>query len=176
MDCSRKYQRVYYSLARFYKQNSMAKSQSMIPRRFIISAGVVLSITGIAKIWSGLGQARILIVPDPLIGIEFGHLLSLVGMAEVAVALACFFSKRQLLPIVLVAWLSTCFVLYRLNLLWIGWQRPCSCLGNLTDALNISPQKADTAMKIILAYLLIGSYATLFWLWRQRKKSASKTN
>jgi hypothetical protein len=25
-------------------------------------------------------------------------------------------------------------------------------------------------MKIILAYLLLGSYATLFWLWRQRKK------
>jgi len=24
-------------------------------------------------------------------------------------------------------------------------------------------------MKIILAYLLIGSYATLFWLWRQRE-------
>jgi len=23
-------------------------------------------------------------------------------------------------------------------------------------------------MKIILAYLLLGSYATLFWLWRQR--------
>jgi cbb3-type cytochrome oxidase subunit 3 len=26
-------------------------------------------------------------------------------------------------------------------------------------------------MKIILAYLLIGSYATLFWLWRQHKKA-----
>jgi hypothetical protein len=24
-------------------------------------------------------------------------------------------------------------------------------------------------MKIILAYLLIGSYATLFWLWRQKR-------
>jgi cbb3-type cytochrome oxidase subunit 3 len=28
-------------------------------------------------------------------------------------------------------------------------------------------------MKIILVYLLIGSYATLFWLWRQRKKPVS---
>lgn len=27
-------------------------------------------------------------------------------------------------------------------------------------------------MKIILAYLLIGSYATLFWLWRQKRKEA----
>jgi hypothetical protein len=46
------------------------------------------------------------------------------------------------------------------------------CLGNLTYALNISPQKADTAMKIILAYLLIGSYASLSWLWRQRRKAS----
>jgi len=28
-------------------------------------------------------------------------------------------------------------------------------------------------MKIILAYLFIGSYATLFWLWRQRKKAGA---
>lgn len=140
-------------------------------RTFIISAGVVLSITGIAKIWSGLGQARILVIPDPLTGIELGHLLSLAGMIEVAIALVCFFNKRQLLSVMLVAWLATIFVVYRFGLLWVGWQRPCSCLGNLTDALQISPQKADTAMKIILTYLLIGSYGTLLWLWRQKKRN-----
>jgi hypothetical protein len=142
-------------------------------RRFIISAGVVLSITGIAKIWSGLGQARILVVPDPLIGIELGHLLSLVGMVEVVIALACFFNKRQQLSIMSVAWLATSFVVYRLGLLWMGWHRPCSCLGNLTDAIHISPQVADNVMKGVLAYLLIGSYTTLFWLWRQRRQLAS---
>ena len=26
-------------------------------------------------------------------------------------------------------------------------------------------------MKIVLAYLLIGSYATLIWLWRQHRKA-----
>jgi cbb3-type cytochrome oxidase subunit 3 len=45
-------------------------------------------------------------------------------------------------------------------------------MGNLADALHIPPQIADTAMKIILAYLLIGSYATLFWLWRQKRKQS----
>jgi hypothetical protein len=46
-------------------------------------------------------------------------------------------------------------------------------MGYFTDALHIPPQTADTVMKIILAYLLIGSYATLFWLWQQRKKAIS---
>jgi hypothetical protein len=30
-------------------------------------------------------------------------------------------------------------------------------------------------VKIILAHLLIGSHATLFWLWWQRKKSTLAT-
>jgi hypothetical protein len=73
----------------------------------------------------------------------------------------------------LVAWLATSLLAYRIGLVAVGYHRPCPCLGNLTDALHIPPQIADTAMKIILAYLLIGSYATLFWLWRQHRKVAS---
>ena len=91
------------------------------------------------------------------------------GMAEIAIALLCFFGKSQKLALGLVAWLATNFVVYRLGLMWIGYHKPCSCLGNLTDALHISPNIADTAMKIILGYLLLGSYATLFWLWRQKR-------
>ena len=75
----------------------------------------------------------------------------------------------------LVVWLATSFLVYRIGLVWVGYKKPCPCLGNLTDALHIPPQTADTAMKIILAYLLIGSYATLFWLWRQRKKTVSSS-
>jgi len=48
-------------------------------------------------------------------------------------------------------------------------------VGNLTDALHIPPQAADIAMKIILAYLFVGSYATLFWLWRQKRKTPQST-
>ena len=61
------------------------------------------------------------------------------------------------------------FALYRFAVYWQGYHSACKCWGNLTDALHIPPQTADMAMKIILAYLLIGSYASLFWLWRQRR-------
>ena len=108
--------------------------------------------------------------------IEFHDLLRVVGGLELVVALVCFFSKRVYLQAGLVAWLTTNFVMYRLGLLWVGYHKPCPCLGNLTDMLHISSQTADTAMKIILAYLLIGSYATLFWLWRRRKKPASASS
>lgn len=145
---------------------SQIETDSVFPvarllRWFVISAGATLGITGFSKIWSGLGNSKFLAVVDPILGIKFGQLMLLVGLAEVVIALVCFFSKRQTLALGLVAWMSTNFVVYRLGLWWMNWHRPCSCLGNLTDALHISPQTADNIMKVLLAYLLVGSYGLL---------------
>jgi hypothetical protein len=141
----------------------------MLSRLYGFSAGAILAITGLAKVWSGLGNSKFLAVIDPIIGIKFATLMLVVGVAEIAVALVCFFSKRQTLALGLVAWMSTNFVVYRLGLWWMDWKKPCSCLGNLTDALRISPQTADNIMKVLLAYLLIGSYGLLLWQWRLRR-------
>ncbi len=142
-----------------------------LARIFLYSATLVLLLTATAKLFSSTGNGKILLQSDPLTGLTFGNLFRIVGGVEIAVALVCIFSKRTWLAAGLVAWLATNFLLYRLGLWLIGWHKPCSCLRNLTDALHIAPQTADTAMKIILAYLLIGSYGCLFWLWRQRKKA-----
>ena len=142
-------------------------------RWFCVSSGTIFAITGMAKIWSSYGNAEILKRLDPILDMPFGHLMLAVGTLELAVAALCLLSKSKVIATIVVAWLASGFLTYRMGLWWIGWRRPCSCLGNLTDALHIPPQSADTAMIIILGYLLIGSYATLFWLWRQRKKAAA---
>src|SRR5262249_54776769 len=98
-----------------------------------------------------------------------GHLLFSVGIVEVGIALICFLKKRQLLSATLVAWLAAGLLVYRLGLFWMGWQLPCSCLGNLTDAIHIPPQVADYIMKGVLAYLIIGSYGILFHRWKKRE-------
>ena len=141
-------------------------------RAFFFSSGMLLSITAIAKFVSAGGGAHILQTSDPIFFIPLHAVLWIVGLIELYIAMICFFGKRLSLQAGLVAWLATSFLLYRIGLVLVGYRKPCSCLGNLTDALHIPPQTADTAMKIILAYLLLGSYATLFWLWRQRKKPA----
>lgn len=141
-----------------------------LPKGFILSAGAILVVTGIAKVWSFFGSSKLLAVADPIVGVPFGTLLLAVGLAEMALAVVCFFSQRPLLAVMLVAWLSTNFFVYRLGLSWMGWHKPCNCLGSLTDALHISPQTADNIMKVVLAYLLIGSYGLLIWHWRKRNK------
>lgn len=142
---------------------------------FRLSAGAILAFTGIAKILSALGDAPILQSHDPLLILEFRHLMLAAGALELAIAGFCLFNKSQALSMILVAWLATNLLTYRLGLLWVGWHLPCSCLGRFTDAIHCSPQVADMAMKIILGYLLIGSYASLFWLWRQSKRTPVAT-
>lgn len=145
----------------------------MIGRWFTLTSGIALAVTGFAKVVAMFGSARLLDYQDPITALPFRYLLLVMGVLELIIAYLCFFTNNLKLSAILMAWFSTSLVIYRAGLWFMGWQHPCPCLGNLTDALHIPPQTADTAMKIILAYLLIGSYATLFWLWRQRKKVAS---
>jgi hypothetical protein len=144
-------------------------------RLFPSVAGVLLLAAAGAKLISSFGGTRILGNSDPITGLAFRNEFRLVGAVELAAALFCFFGKGVKLKAGLVAWLATTFVAYRLDLSWIGYREPCACLGNLTDALHITPQIADTTAKIVLAYLLIGSYATLFWLWRRDGKVEGRT-
>lgn len=132
---------------------------------FILTAGGVLAVTGAAKIWTGLGDAKFLAVVDPILGLKLGQLLLAVGLAEIAVALVWCFRRRRTLALGLVAWLATNFLFYRVGLWWMDWKRPCNCLGNLTDALHVSPQAADNVMKVVLAYLLVGSLGLLICRW-----------
>ena len=132
---------------------------------FTPSAAVILVATGIAKVWSAFGHTKLLVVADPITGIQFGHLMLMTGILELVIVSVCLFGKSQKLSLALVAWLATNFVVYRFGLWWLGWHRPCSCLGNLTDTLHVSPQVADNIMKVMLAYLLIGSYGILSYHW-----------
>jgi hypothetical protein len=134
---------------------------------------VALVLTGLAKVCGAIGAARALDTPDPLVGIPFRQLLLLVGLAELFIAFFCLFTDKRRFSLAAVAWLSTNFLVYRLGLWFIGWHRPCGCLGNLTDMLHISPRAADNMMKVVLAYLLLGSYAILFREGRQGRKLAA---
>ncbi len=133
---------------------------------FLKGAGSALAVTGLAKAFSAVGTARALDTIDPLIGVPFRQLMLGVALAELFIGFFCLFTDRRRFSLVAVAWMSTNFLVYRLGLWFIGWHRPCGCMGNLTDLLHLSPRAADNIMKGVLAYLLIGSYGMLIWRYR----------
>jgi hypothetical protein len=86
------------------------------------------------------------------------------------------FKRPDVRALLSIFWLSLVFTVYRLGLLWMGWKKPCNCLGDFTDALNISAQTADNVMKFVLVFILVGS-STFLALHSRRKtlKSAGLT-
>jgi len=143
-----------------------------LARYFLISAGILLVLTGLAKVISGLGSAQILKYPDPIFNMKFKYVFLYVGLLELFLGSFCIFSKNLRSQTMLLAYFATCVFIYRIGLHVVGFRKFCSCLGNLTDALHIPPQTANTAMKIVLAYLMTGSYCLLLWSWGQKDKTA----
>lgn len=150
--------------------NAKAKSVAV---GFVYTAGSLLLVTATAKFISALGDQMVLQSPMPLLRLSFRSVFLWAASIETVVGLVCLFHKHLMLQTASVACLATSFLVYRFSLAWLGYHMPCSCLGNLTATLAIPPQEADAAMKIILGYLLVGSYGSLFWQWRQRCKTSS---
>jgi len=136
---------------------------------FIRSAGALLIATAVAKFVSASGSAHVLQNLDPVFHISFRYMFLIAGAFEITVASVCILSKNCYLQTGLLLLISSNIALYRLSLWLVGWHGPCSCLGNLTDAIHVPPQVADDIMKGLLVYLLIGSCNTLLWLWRRGK-------
>jgi hypothetical protein len=132
-------------------------------------AGAALALTGLAKVASALGASRVLEAPDPLLGVSFRKLLLLAGGAELLIASLCFSKTKRRLGMLLLAWFATELVVYRLGLWLTGWHQGCRCLGTLTDMLHVPPGLVDNIMRVILACLLLGSYAALLAEWRERR-------
>jgi hypothetical protein len=127
--------------------------------RFTLSSGVIFFIMGSVKIISAFGKAHILDQTDPITEVSFKHLMLIVGLVELFAFGICLFKTNCALKLNLIAWISTMFFLYRTGLWAIGWHRPCPCLGNVTDALHLSPIFTDFLVRCILAFLMIGSYS-----------------
>jgi len=123
---------------------------------FFLSVGCLLLLTALSKFISRFGTARILQASDPIFGFQYEYLFEIAGVFELGVAAICILSKDVVLRGALVLWLSTLFLVYRLGLSVRGIQH-CPCLGNLTEKLHLSLNTADTIMKCILGYMLVGS-------------------
>lgn len=143
-----------------------------LTRFFLYSAGILLLLTAAAKLVSSGGAAPLLDMPDPICEIRFRYVFWIVAPVELVVAFVCLSDKPVRLQAGMVAWLATNFLVYRLGPLWIGYHKPCGCLGNITEALGISPATAEGIVKGVLVYLLVGSYGVLTYLSARGGKRA----
>ena len=121
------------------------------------------------------GSVRALDLHDPLLLLTNRQVFMLVGGIEIAVGTYALFGRLQRYQLIVLAWLSTNFLIYRLAR-WVGdLGLPCGCLGNIANWLHLSPNWIDLMMKYVLAYMFIGSYALLIQHWiRARQTDGSE--
>ncbi len=122
---------------------------------FLIAIAVILVLTALAKIWSAFGQTAVLYEIDPIFGISFRTLMLVAASLELIVAGVCLY-RSELVAAVAVVWLSLAILIYRIGLWWVGWEKPCHCLGDFSTALGMSSEHADSLMKGVLALMLFG--------------------
>jgi hypothetical protein len=136
---------------------------------FLVTAGVTLIVTGIAKLYSTTGSSRILLTPDPVFWISTRKMLIIVSLTEIVCAWLLLSSGPLSLKLGVAAWLATSFLVYRTALALNGAIR-CPCLGTLAGTIGIPDWLADSLMIGVLFYLLVGSYGLLLWLRHIRKQ------
>jgi DNA-directed RNA polymerase subunit RPC12/RpoP len=134
-------------------------------RPFIYSAGGILLAAALMRFIIAAGNAQFLNLPDPLLGIPLRYAVLLVGVIELVVALVCLFGKDVKFQGGMVAWLATNFAVYWIALLWMHCHPQATCLGSLTDPLHLSRGTTGFIMEFLPFYLLLGSCATLAWIW-----------
>ena len=148
----------------------------VVVQRFLWSVAILLAFTAMAKLWSATGSAKMLLMTDPLLGLHFNVLLIATALVELAIAAVCVFSRSHLIALLSVVWLGSMFLLYRMGLHLTDWRQPCPCLGNLPDALRVSPAIADAVMKIIMLYFLVGGLTAITWSFRTSPINGSGNN
>jgi hypothetical protein len=143
---------------------------------FIFSAGVILFATAVAKLYSAGGTAQVLTYLDPIIPASNRQVFYISGLLELAIsAFLLLKNGGQKTKLLVIAWLATTFLLYRVGLAWEHAPNLCDCLGNLSDTLPISPRIINPVMLAVLGWLFFGSYSLIIvdYLGRPRLPSAN---
>ena len=135
---------------------------------FRLSAVTILIASAGAKLYSVGGHAPILDTEDPLFGFSNRRLLAVVGLVELLVAGVLLSHLNTHWKYLLLAWLSTGFVVYRFALGVLAIGTPCPCLGTLTEKLHLKPETVSYILTIAVVYLLV----TSIWLLARSRRTS----
>jgi DNA-directed RNA polymerase subunit RPC12/RpoP len=140
--------------------------QAKATRFFTNSAGALLLAVALAMFianWASVGLTQ---PHDPVFMISMRNLFWIVGAIALVVAMICLFGEKIWLKITLVLWLAANLSAYQIGILWKGSHAGFSVyLNSLAEAFGITSHAAYLILGLVFLYLLVGSSASLLWLW-----------
>jgi hypothetical protein len=144
-------------------------------RYFILSAGGILLASGLIRLLIALGDASVLALPEPMLGLPLRYVVLIVSILELMVAAICLLGKQQGLQISWLVWLATNFIVYWFGLIWQHDQPQGAGLGTLTDPLRLAHGITGYILEFVPLYLALGSYAGGLWFWFSKEAKTARS-
>lgn len=126
---------------------------------------LILAFTAFLKILTLVTASKEMVASDPLFYfLENRHLLAGAVILEIVAVIALMMSRNFDFQLKCIAWLATLFFAYHLGLKMIGYEGGCFCLGKPQSWLTfLKPLKIDVAVKILVIYMIVGSYGLILY-------------
>src|SRR5881396_2794148 len=126
---------------------------------FFVSVAALLVLTGVAKLYSATGTAKILSLADPILLMNNRVLMVALGLLETGLAIYSLARRgptTEVTRAMTVLWLSSNFIAYRTAVSLAGI-KVCPCLGTLASKLPLSREFVDDLLSGIVLYWFLGS-------------------
>lgn len=144
-------------------ESRYSRPMGCLRQYFHVSAAALLLVVGSSKVLEALKEIPLLQLKDPVFDfVTRRQLLCLTGLVEIVAALIVVLNASSTVKSVLLVYLSSNFMLYRLFALLVGSGEPCHCLGVLTSIFFLRPKTSEKIAASIAIYLLVGSCT--FWI------------
>jgi hypothetical protein len=130
-------------------------------KKFVAVSALILAGAGLLKLISASQEVASLTLPSFFLVLSNRQMMLLAGMIELLCVLYISLGKDLDNKVLLIAWLSSCFLVYRLGLLWTKFPTPCHCLGNALDWLPLDKKLVDSAMGLLVVMMICVSYSLI---------------
>lgn len=140
------------------------KRVARIEKCFCVSVAAILSLTATLKLIAMLEFNNLLGRPDPIFFfLSIGNLMVITSLLEWVVVLALVSRVSWNNKLLLVIWITTLFVTYRVGLLVLGYHGECNCLGQPASWMALFQLKfhANSVSQVMLGYMVTGCLLSL---------------
>jgi len=140
---------------------------------YVIGAGLLA--LALERFMVSLSPARLLGLPDPVLGIPLRLVALAVGGLELLVAGVCLFGQRPGVKTGLIAWLAANLLVYQMGVISYGCRQRWTGLGPLTDPLDLGFGPASFGHGFVLpGFLLVASTVLLLLPWLAKAARATR--
>lgn len=140
-----------------------------LPKLFNLAAGLILVAMATAEVFGN--QGAVIVQPaDPILGISSRYPFWALAIVKSAVAAVCLFSTAERLKHMMVFWLASYLVLYRLGLLCTGVHFVTAYFERMAANFGLSPGAMSFLFSLGVGFLWFDSGAHFFFCTRTRDK------